>query len=284
MAKLCSTDRTYFDALPIHCLLCGVDIVPDATVLPQAPSLRLDGRRALVTGAGRGIGFGLAAALAGAGADTVLAARTAKEIEAAAAAIRKRGDKAQELVFDVTDIGSTAEILGTMPSFDILIANAGTNRPKPIAEVTEDDYDAVLGLNLKASYFLAQAAAQRMVSSGIRGSIIFISSQMGHVGAPNRTLYCASKHAVEGLVKALALELAPNGIRVNSIAPTFVETPMTAPFFRDERFRETVLAKIALGRLGAVEDITGAALYLASDAAGMVTGTSLKVDGGWTAQ
>lgn len=252
--------------------------------LPAPPSFRLDGRRALVTGAGRGIGLGLAAVLAGAGAETVLAARTATEIEAAAAALRDRGGKASALPLDVTDIGATRAALGAVPPFDILIANAGTNRPKPMEEVTEDDYDAVLDLNLKASYFLAQTVADGMAAAGTGGSIVFISSQMGHVGAPNRTLYCASKHAVEGLVKAMALELAPRGIRVNAIAPTFIETPMTAPFFREEGFREAVLSKIALGRIGTVDDLTGAALYLASDAASLVTGTSLKVDGGWTAQ
>lgn len=258
--------------------------VSTETDLPRMPSFRLDGRRVLVTGAGRGIGLGLAAVLAGAGAETVLAARTASEIEAAAAALRQRGTKATALPLDVTDISGTRAALGAMPAFDVVIANAGTNRPKPMAEVTEEDYDAVLGLNVKASYFLAQTVADGMAAAGIRGSIIFISSQMGHVGAPNRTLYCASKHAVEGLVKALALELAPGGIRVNAVAPTFIETPMTAPFFKEEGFREAVLSKIALGRLGSVDDLTGAVLYLASDAASLVTGTSLKVDGGWTAQ
>ncbi len=251
--------------------------------LPATPSFRLDGRRALLTGAGRGIGVGLATALADAGAETVLIARTVHEVEAVAAAIRRRGAKVSALALDVTDFARVREALSALPAFDILIANAGTNRPKPMADVTEDDYDAVLNLNLKASYFIAQAVTTRMIEVGVKGSIVFISSQMGHVGAPNRTLYCASKHAIEGLVKALALELALKGIRVNAIAPTFVETPMTEPFFRDDGFRATVLSMIPLGRLGTVDDIMGAALYLASDASSLVTGTSLKVDGGWTA-
>jgi NAD(P)-dependent dehydrogenase (short-subunit alcohol dehydrogenase family) len=253
------------------------------TELPATPSFRLDGRRALLTGAGRGIGAALAAALAEAGADTLLAARSAREIEAVAAAIRDRGQRATALPLDVTDISRLRETLAREPPFDILVSNAGTNRPKPIAEVSEDDYDAVLDLNLKASFFTVQAVAGGMIDAGIKGSIIFVSSQMGHVGAANRTIYCASKHGIEGLVKAMAVELARRGIRVNSIAPTFVETPMTEPFFRDDTFRADVLSKIRLGRLGRVEDLMGAVVYLASDASALVTGTSLRIDGGWTA-
>lgn len=251
--------------------------------LPATPSFRIDGRRALVTGAGRGIGVALAAALAAAGAESVLVARTAPEVGAIAAAIRERGDLATSLVLDVTDIDRVREVISSQPPFDILVANAGTNRPKPMVEVTEEDYDAVLDLNLKASFFVAQAIAKRMTETGIRGSLILMSSQMGHVGAPNRTLYCASKHAVEGLVKAMAVEFGTRGIRVNAIAPTFIETPMTRPFLQDPVFAQSVLSKIKLGRLGQVEDLMGAVMYLASDASALVTGTSLVVDGGWIA-
>ncbi len=252
--------------------------------LPKAPSFRLDGRRALVTGAGRGIGLALATALSEAGADTVLAARTRSEVEEVATALRARGGKAEALVLDVTDIAAAGESIARQPAFDIAVINAGTNRPKLMAEVSEADYDIVLDLNLKAAYFSAQAVVRKMLAEHIRGSIIFTTSQMGHVAMAARTLYCASKHAVEGLVKAMAVELAPQGIRVNSIAPTFVETPMTAPYFESKPFRDEVLSKIKLGRLGRVEDLMGAVVFLGSDAAALMTGTSIKVDGGWTAE
>jgi NAD(P)-dependent dehydrogenase (short-subunit alcohol dehydrogenase family) len=256
---------------------------PTPISLPATPSFRLDGRRALVTGAGRGIGAALAAALAEAGAEVILAARTTTEIEAVAAAIRERGGRAAPLTLDVTDVTAVREILTAQPAFHIVVSNAGSNRPKPIAEITEVDYHAVLDLNLKASFFVSQTVTMRMADDGILGSVIFISSQMGHVGAANRTLYCASKHAVEGLTKAMAVELAARGIRVNTIAPTFIETPMTRPYLEDPAFSRDVTSKIKLGRLGRVEDLMGAVVYLASDASALVTGTSLVVDGGWTA-
>jgi NAD(P)-dependent dehydrogenase (short-subunit alcohol dehydrogenase family) len=252
-------------------------------MLPQTPSFRLDGRRALVTGAGRGIGLALAAALAEAGAEVVLAARSAAEIEAGAEAIRVAGGKASAVRLDVSEIAAVDAFFAGAPAFDVLVNNAGTNRPKPVTEVSEADYDAVLGLNLKSAFFVAQFCAKRMIAANRRGSLIHIGSQMGHVGGRNRSLYCASKWGLEGLSKAVALDLAPHGIRSNTIAPTFIETPMTEPFLADETFRNDVLARIKLGRLGRVEDLMGAALYLASDASALVTGTSLVVDGGWTA-
>jgi NAD(P)-dependent dehydrogenase (short-subunit alcohol dehydrogenase family) len=165
-----------------------------------------------------------------------------------------------------------------------LLNNAGTNRPKSVIDVSEEDYDAVLGLNLKAAFFVAQAASRRMIDAGLNGSIIHMGSQMGHVGGPQRSLYCASKWGLEGMSKAMALDLAPHGIRSNTIAPTFIETPMTKPFFEDKAFLASVLTKIKLGRLGTVQDLMGAVVFLASDAAGLMTGTSLIVDGGWTAE
>lgn len=253
-------------------------------ILPQAPPLSLAGKTALVTGAGRGIGVALATALAQAGADVCLAARTATQIEELAAALTAAGCRATPLVLDVTDYEAAGRTISAVPDFDILINNAGTNRPKPMSEVTAEDYDAVLGLNLKATYFVTQAVTAKMLAAGRSGSIIMISSQMGHVGAANRTLYCASKHGLEGLTKALAVELAPKGIRVNTIAPTFVETPMTRPYFEDPAFKAAVLDKIKLGRLGMPEDLMGAAVFLASDASALVTGTSIRIDGGWTAE
>lgn len=251
--------------------------------LPRTPSFRLDGRRALVTGAGRGIGLACAVALAEAGAQVTLAARSSSEVEAAASSIREAGHLADALVLDVSDTEGVRSTLAAVPAFDVLVNNAGTNRPKSVLDVTEDDYDAVLGLNLRAAFFVAQTVAARLVSEGRKGSLIHMGSQMGHVGGANRTLYCASKWGLEGFNKALALDLAAHGIRSNIIAPTFIETPLTRPFFEDEAFRQTVLSKIKLGRIGQVEDLMGAVLYLAVDASALVTGTSLLVDGGWTA-
>jgi NAD(P)-dependent dehydrogenase (short-subunit alcohol dehydrogenase family) len=252
--------------------------------LPRTPSFRLDGRRALVTGAGRGIGLALAAALAQAGAHVVLAARTMAEIEDASAAIRAEGGSAEPLTLDVTDLPAARAAIAAQQAFDVLVNNAGTNRPRDFLDVTEDDYDAITSLNLRAAFFVAQAVARRMAEAGRKGSIIHISSQMGHVGGARRTVYCTTKHGIEGLTKAMAIDLAPRGIRVNSIGPTFIETPLTAPFWQDKAFLADTLRRIKLGRLGQVEDLMGAVVFLASDAAALITGSSIVVDGGWTAE
>ncbi len=252
-------------------------------ILPRTPSFRLDGRRALVTGAGRGIGLALAAAMADAGAAVTLVARTGDEVEAGAAAIREAGRQATATTLDVADLDAVADFFAERPAFHILVNNAGTNRPKPMQDVTRDDYDAVLGLNLRSAFFVAQGCVQRMLADGVRGSLIHLGSQMGHVGGVDRSLYCASKWGLEGMSKGFALDLAAHSIRSNTIAPTFIETPLTRPYFEDAAFKASVLAKIKLGRVGTVEDLMGATLYLASDASALVTGTSIVVDGGWTA-
>lgn len=249
--------------------------------IPQTPSFRLDGKRAIVTGAGRGIGLAAAAALAQAGAAVTLVARSAREIEDAAAAI---GNGAQAATLDVSDTDAVAAFFAARDPFHVLVNNAGTNRPKPMWDVSEADYDAVLGLNVKAAFFVAQACAKAMINAGAQGSLIHMGSQMGHVGGPNRSLYCASKWALEGMNKAFALDLAAHGIRSNTIAPTFIETPLTQPMFADAAFKASVLSRIKLGRIGKVEDLMGAVLFLATDASALMTGTSLVVDGGWTAE
>ena len=251
--------------------------------VPARPSFRLEGKRALVTGAGRGIGLAAAFALAEAGAHVTLAARTQSEIEVAAAAIRARGQAADALLLDVTDLAAMQRAMAVAAPFGILLNNAGTNRPKPLVDVTIDDFDAIMSLNVRAAYFVAQAVARRLIETEQPGSIINVSSQMGHVGAANRTVYCASKHAMEGFTKAMAIELAPHNIRVNSLGPTFLDTPLTRPFFQNRAFREEVVSKIKLGRLGTVDDLMGAILFLASDASSLMTGSALVVDGGWTA-
>jgi NAD(P)-dependent dehydrogenase (short-subunit alcohol dehydrogenase family) len=258
---------------------------PKMTVdLAKTPSFRLDGKRALVTGGGRGIGVAAASALAAAGAHVTLVARTESEIEQAAAAIRARGDAAEALVLDVTDVEAARQAVARAKPFQILVNNAGMNRPAYLPDVKVEDFDAIFALNVRAAFFVSQAVAHRLIEAKLSGSIINISSQMGHVGAARRTVYCASKHAMEGFTKAMAIELAPHNIRVNSLGPTFLETPMTRPFFENKAFRDEVLSKIKLGRLGQLDEITGAIVFLASDASSLMTGSALVLDGGWTAE
>ena len=251
--------------------------------LPITPSFRLEGRRAIVTGAGRGIGAGLANALAMAGAAVTLASRTLAEVEAVSQEIAAAGGRAVAVSLDVLDLAAVETFFAASEAFDILVNNAGCNRPRSMLDVSIVDYDAVLDLNLKSAFFVSQACARKMIHEGIAGSLIHVGSQMGHVGGANRALYCASKWGMEGMSKAFALDLASHGIRSNTIAPTFVDTPMTRPFFEDQSFLDSVLDKIKLGRLGRVEDLMGSVVFLASDASALITGTSIVIDGGWTA-
>jgi NAD(P)-dependent dehydrogenase (short-subunit alcohol dehydrogenase family) len=246
-------------------------------------AFRLDGKTALVTGAGRGIGRATALALATAGAELILVSRTPSQLDEVAREIARSGGKAQPLPLGVTDSAAVRDAFASLGRLDILVNNAGLNRPQPFLEVDEATLDLLLGLNVRAAFLVAQAAARLMVAQG-GGSIINMSSQMGHVGSElNRTVYVMTKHAVEGLTKAMAVELAPKGVRVVSIAPTFITTPLTKPFFDDPVFKKWVLDRIPLGRLGTVEEVAQAVVFLASPAAGLVTGSSLLVDGGWTA-
>ena len=252
------------------------------------PEFSLDGRVALVTGAGRGLGAGAALALAAAGAEIALMSRTAAELEEVAGRIRAAGGRARALPCDVRDGARVREAVGGLERLDILVNNAGTNIPEPFVEVSEEHLDRILGLNVRSAFLVAQAAVGKMLEAPDRrtrgGAVVHMSSQMGHVGAANRTVYCMTKWAIEGLTKAMAVELAPHNIRVNSVGPTFIETPLTASFFADGRFRDSVVARIPLGRIGRVEEVAGAIVFLASPAASLITGASLVVDGGWTAQ
>jgi len=244
---------------------------------------QFSGQVAVVTGAGRGLGRGCALALGAAGAEVVLVSRTAPELDAVAGEIRDAGGEARVVTADVTRPEEVERLFGALPRCDVLVNSAGGNRPMPFLEVDLDTLDHLLALNVRSMFLCAQAAARRMVTRGT-GAIVNMSSQMGHVGDANRSVYCMTKHAVEGLTRAMAVELAPRGIRVNSVAPTYVETPLTAPFFREPEFKAKVLSRIPLGRLGRVEEVAAAVLFLASPAASLITGTSLLVDGGYTAQ
>lgn len=252
-------------------------------MLPVTPSFRLDGRKAFITGAGRGIGLAAAAALAQAGAAVTLAARTEKELVDASQQLTDSGAVANYAVLDIKDAAAVAHVLDATGPFDVVVNSAGMNRPKDLVDVSDEDVDDILDLNVKAAFYVARAAARQMKAAGRGGSIINMSSQMGHVGSPQRTLYCASKHALEGMTKALAWEVGADRIRVNTICPTFIETEFTASMFSKPGFRQWVEGKNALSRVGTVEEVMGAVVFLASDASSLMTGTSLMLDAGWTA-
>ncbi|SHG90997.1 SDR family NAD(P)-dependent oxidoreductase [Bradyrhizobium erythrophlei] len=250
---------------------------------PTTPSFRLDGKKALVTGASRGIGFAAAAALAQAGAQVTLAARSDSDLKAACSAISNRGGSCAYVVLDVADSSAVTKEVGRLGPLDVLINSAGMNRPKNLLDVPDQDIDEVFALNIKAPFYLAREVAKGMVEANIRGSIINVSSAMGLVGSPRRTVYSASKHALEGMTKAFAWDVGKWGIRVNTIVPCFVETAFTAGFFKEPGFKDWVTSRIAFGRVAVPEDYMGAAVFLASDASTMMTGAALVVDGGWTA-
>ncbi len=243
---------------------------------------RLDGKLAVVTGASRGLGRGCAVALAEAGADVALVARPSAELEEAAALVEAQGRTAIRLALDVRDRRAVESAFASLDRIDVFVNNAGTNVPQPFLEVEEEAFDAVVALNLKAAFFAAQAAARRMVERKA-GAIINMTSQSAHVALPKRTVYCMTKSGLDGLTRAMALDLKGTGIRVNAVAPTFVETPMTKPFLAEPSFRRYVDSMLLVDRLATPEDVGAAVVFLASDAAAMINGTSLLVDGGWTA-
>lgn len=252
--------------------------------LPMTPSFRLDGRRALVAGASSGIGLACAVAVAEAGAHTVVAARSVEKLDALVGELRAAGYSAEAMALDVSDAAATEAAVLEAGPFDILVNSAGLARHSPALETTEADYDAVTDLNVKGAYFLTRAVAKGLAENNKPGSLINISSQMGHVGGIDRAVYASTKHAVEGFTKSMAIEWGPSGIRVNTICPTFILTPLSRVTFDNPERAAWIKEKIKLGRPGEVEDIMGAVVFLASDASALITGSSLLVDGGWTAE
>jgi NAD(P)-dependent dehydrogenase (short-subunit alcohol dehydrogenase family) len=245
----------------------------------------LSGRTVLVTGASSGLGRGCALALAACGADLILAARTERSLAEVSAEIELTSSThVQTMVLNVTDTQVVRQRIAAIPRLDGLVNNAGQNFPQWLQDVDETRFDAIFALNVKAAFFVAQACVAKLREGGRGGAIVNVSSQMGHVGAAKRTVYCASKHALEGMTKAMAVELAREGIRVNSVCPTFIATPMTAPMFEEPEFRAEVTSKIPMGRVGTVEEVASAVAFLLSPAASLITGSSLLIDGGWTAQ
>jgi len=251
--------------------------------LPKTPSMSLNGRKALITGASSGIGLGCAVALAEAGAHVCLSARNSKNLNKVVETILAKGINAEAITLDVSDVKASQEVVLTNGPFDVLVNSAGSAHHTPSKDTNEEDFDDVMNVNLRGAYFLTQAVANGLIQNKKPGSLINISSQMGHVGGIDRAVYSASKHAVEGFTKAMAIEWGPYNIRVNTICPTFIRTPLTQSTFNNPKHRGWIEEKIKLGRVGEVEDIMGAVVFLASDASAMVTGSALMIDGGWTA-
>ena len=245
-------------------------------------------KTALVTGAGKGIGKASAIALAEAGANLIILSRTKSDLDNVEKQIRKLKRKCKSYICDVSNYEDVKSVFNKVSSLDILVNNAGANRPDHFTKIKKEDMDYVVDLNMKAAFHVAQMAAKVMLKSKNRksrgGSIINMSSQLGKVGAPNRSIYNMTKFGLEGLTRGMALDLAKKNIRVNTVCPTFVETPMVKKFFENKIFKKTMMNNIPLGRFATESDIATAVVYLASNASSMITGSSLVIDGGWTAK
>jgi NAD(P)-dependent dehydrogenase (short-subunit alcohol dehydrogenase family) len=253
--------------------------------LIEKPVPALAGKRVIITGASRGIGAACALACAHAGAESeALIARSEPRLREVADRVGAAGGHALVNVCDVTDTEALQRTIRQLSPVDVLVNCAGGNQPEPALDVAPDTFERLWRLNVQSTFFASQAADRSMIDGGLPGGIINVSSQMGHVGAPLRTVYCTSKHAIEGLTKALAVELAADNIRVVSIAPTFVRTEMTAAQLDDPAIGPALLAQIPLGRFATAQQVASAVVYAASDAAGALTGTSIVIDGGWTAK
>lgn len=250
--------------------------------LPVTPSFRLDNKKAIIIGSSSGIGLGCAVALAEAGASVVLAARRLNLLKDLKNSLINKGYKAETIKLDITKVDEVIDTIKSQDTFDIMVNSSGLAKHSPALETNEEDFNDVINVNLKGAYFITKEIAKKLIKENKTGSLINISSQMAHVGGIDRAVYSASKHAVEGFTKSMAMEFGPLGIRVNTICPTFVSTPLTAPTFNDPVKIKWIKDKIKLGRVGEVEDIMGAVVYLASDASSLVTGSSLLIDGGWT--
>ena len=248
----------------------------------------LKNKIALVTGAGKGLGKACAIALAEAGSNLVIISRTKKDLDQVSKITKKFKVKCKSYVCDITNYNEIKKIINSQPKIDVLINNAGTNIPEYFDKVKRENMEYLVKINTVASFNLAQLCALKMLKTKNRkkigGSIVNMSSQMGHVSGPKRSVYSMTKFGLEGLTKGMALDLAKYNIRVNTICPTFVVTPMTKKFLKDKKFRRDMLSNIPLGRFAEMSEISSAVVFLASDAASMITGTSLLVDGGWTAR
>ena len=251
--------------------------------LPNTPSFRLDNKTALIAGASSGIGLACAVALADAGAEVILASRNIEALQKAEDAIKLKGNSVEAVQLDISDTDAIELFFKNQKPFDILVNSAGMGRHSPSLDTSTEDFDKVMDVNLRGAYFLTQAVARGLIEAKKPGSLINISSQMGHVGGVDRAVYSASKHAVEGFTKAMAIEWGVHQIRVNTICPTFIRTALTQSTFDNPERKKWIEEKIKLGRVGEVEDVMGAVVFLASEASSMITGSALMIDGGWTA-